>query len=68
MHLDIILPAFGDLHTLQGIEPGGLGIVLELQMYQVAPVLAFDLSHVALHDGLPLVDDHDILAQFLGLL
>ena len=68
LHLDVILPAPGHLHSRKLLQPARLRVVIELEPRGVAPVLAFDLAHATLNDGLPLVDDYHVLAQFLDLL
>src|SRR5258706_2082321 len=68
LHLNVVLPAFGDLHESLRIKPSGLGVIVELEACHVAPVLAFDLLHTALHHHLPLVDEHHVLTQLLDLL
>ena len=50
------------------LQPGSLGIVVEFEAGHLASRLSFDLAHAALHDALPFVDNHDLLAEFLGLL
>src|SRR6266487_5826958 len=65
LHFDIVLPAFRDLHARQLLQPACLWIVVEFEAGHMAPGLSFDLAYAALDNALPLIDNHEILAQFL---
>jgi len=47
LHLDIVLAALDDRHTGQIIQPGCLGVVIQLQLDHIVPVLALDLLYAA---------------------